>query len=108
MKILLRPALAACLAAAAAVPAAAHPVLDATEIRRNGALSRHVWAPEFARTELNGLRVSAGLALGLRGSIQANLDRRVAPAITVHTGDRSQLSVLWAGSRGAMVVWQSP
>lgn len=88
--------------------AAAHaePWFERDDLHRNGAVSRHLWQPEVASTEVAGLRVSAGVAIGLRGAVQNNLGRRYTPALTVETGLRSSLSLL-PGNDGAMLVWQT-
>lgn len=86
--------------------ARAEPWFDSDEVQRNGAISRHIWKPDAASADLGGVRVSAGMALGLRGPLQANLGRRHTPALTVETGQRSSLSLL-AGNDGAMLVWQT-
>lgn len=96
---------AAALLATAALPAAAAPEVEALELQRNGALSRHLWQPAVARTQVAGLPLSAGLALGLRGAARHQLDSRVAPALTLQTGARSSLSLLSTGG-GAMLVLQ--
>jgi hypothetical protein len=75
-------------------------------LQRNGALSRHVWQPEFAQTDIGGMRLSAGMAIGLRGAVRTNLDRSVSPALVLGTGRGESLSLLPARD-GAMLVWQS-
>lgn len=75
-------------------------------MQRNGALSRHVWQPEFAQTEIGGMRLSAGVAIGLRGAVKANLDRSVSPALVLGLERGASLSLLPARD-GAMLVWQS-
>ncbi len=84
----------------------AEPWLDSDELQRNGAVSRRLWKPEAASATLGGMRVSAGMAIGLRGPLQANLGRRHTPALTLETGQRSSLSLL-AGNDSAMLVWQT-
>ena len=78
-----------------------------SEFRRNGAVSRHLWAPEAASTELAGMRVSAGLALGLRGPLRSQLGTRLAPTISFELDRRSSVSLLASGrGGGAAIVWQ--
>lgn len=86
-------------------PAAAADAAD-LGLQRNGALSRHVWQPAFAQTEIAGMRVSAGVAIGLRGSVRANLDRSASPALVFDLGRSESLSLLPAHD-GAMLVWQT-
>ena len=89
----------------AAGPASAGPFgIDALE--RNGALSRHVWEPAFAQVDVGGTKVAAGLAIGLRGPVRDQLDRRIAPALTVDLNRSGSLSLLPARD-GAMLIWQS-
>lgn len=76
------------------------------EFRRNGAVSRHLWAPQAARTEVAGMPVSLGLALGLRGHVRSQLGSRIAPAVHFELDRRSNLSLLASGKGGAMLVWQ--
>ncbi len=76
------------------------------EFRRNGAVSRHLWAPQATRTELGGMPVSQGVALGLRGPLRDQLGVRVAPAVHLSLDRRSSLSLLASGKGGAMLVWQ--
>ena len=90
----------------AAAPAAAAPLFGGDELQRNGAVSRHLWTPDFARAELSGMRLSAGLAVGLREPLHAPLGRRVAPSLSLDLGQRTQLSLLPAAGRGAMLVLQ--
>lgn len=71
-------------------------------LQANGEVSRRLWVPEFAQ----GRRVSAGLALGLRGSVRQQLDSRVAPAVTLRLDDEASVSVIGAPGRGVMLVWQ--
>lgn len=86
--------------------ALAEPWLDSDDLQRNGAVSRRLWKPEAASADIAGVHVSAGMAIGLRGALQAQLGRRHTPALTVQTGQRSSLSLL-AGNDGAMLVWQT-
>lgn len=86
-------------------PAAAEP-LEIDSIRRNGALSRHAWQPAFATATIGGMNVRAGVAIGLRGHVRDNLDRRFAPAVSVDLQGGRSLSLLPARG-GAMLVWQA-
>src|SRR5262245_32332576 len=95
------------LGAAAAGSAAAAPLFGGDELERNGAISRHLWTPDLARHEIAGLRVSTGLALGLRGAIRDNLGRNVTPAIAIELRSGSTVALLPAGERGAMLVFQT-
>jgi hypothetical protein len=88
-------------------PASAAPLFGGDDLQRNGAVSRHVWTPDIATGELGGLRVSAGMALGLRDAVQSNLGRSVAPAFTVALTRNSSASLLPAGNRGLMLVLQA-
>lgn len=93
-------------ALAATAPALAAPLDDNTEWQRNGGVSRHLWVPKFARMDIAGLQLRPGFALGLRGSVQANLGRRLTPAFTVELGQQRSIALLHAGDRGAMIVFQ--
>lgn len=92
------------------VAAHAEPWLDSDEWQRNGAVSRRLWKPDIASADWGGVRVSAGVALGLRGPLQDQLGRRHTPALTMEFGTefgtRSSLSLL-PGNDGAMLVWQT-
>lgn len=77
------------------------------ELQRNGALSRHLWAPSCCRSSLGGLPLSVGLAIGLRGGVRANLGQSVAPALSLQLGARSHLSLLAGDKGGGMLVLQS-
>jgi hypothetical protein len=102
------PAAATLIAATlAGLPAAAGaaPWFEGDGLQRNGALSRHVWRPDFATGRAGGVEVSAGIALGLRGHVRANAGRRAAPALTLQWDPRASVSVLPA-SGGAMFVLQ--
>lgn len=99
-----------CTAAAlsiAGAPALAGPLADTGEFQRNGALSRHVWSPDLVRKDLGGLRLSAGLALGLHDAVHAQMQRNVAPAFSLELGQDSRVSLLPGGRRGAMLVLHS-
>ena len=74
-------------------------------LRRHGAVSRLLWIPEGASTRVDGMYLSAGLALGTRGTVRSTLGP-VAPALVFETGHRTSLTLMVAGSRGAMLVWQ--
>lgn len=89
-----------------AMPALATPLETDTEWQRNGAVSRHLWVPGFARLDIAGVQLRPGLALGLRGSVRANLGSRFAPAFTVDLGQHRRVALLHAGGRGAMIVFQ--
>lgn len=91
---------------ATALPAMAAPADGDAEWQRNGAVSRHLWVPGFARLDIAGMQFRPGLALGLRGSVQANLGRRFTPAIMVDLGQHRSVALLHAGDRGAMIVFQ--
>lgn len=91
---------------AVAMPALSAPLEADTEWQRNGAVSRHLWVPGFARLDIAGVQLRPGLALGLRGSVRDNLGRRFAPAFTVDLGQHRSVALLHAGDRGAMIVFQ--
>lgn len=100
------PRLTAAALLLCAAAAQAEPWLDADDLQRNGAVSRRLWKPDVASAEIGGVRVSAGVALGLRGNLQEQLGRRHTPALTVDWGSRSTVSLL-PGNDGAMLVWQT-
>ncbi|MBX3604053.1 MAG: hypothetical protein KF788_02210 [Piscinibacter sp.] len=100
------PRLCAALLLLASAGAWAEPWFERDDLQRNGHVSRHLWQPEGATAEIAGLRVSAGLAIGLRGAVHSNLGRRYTPALMVDLGQRSSLSLL-PGNDGAMLVWQT-
>lgn len=102
---LLRRATAAALLLGS-VAAQAEPWFDKDELQRNGAVSRRLWKPDMASADWGGVRISAGVALGLRGPLQEQLGRRHTPALTLDFGARSSLSLL-PGNDGAMLVWQT-
>jgi len=105
----MRPARACLLTIAllgtAGQAAFAEPSYD-DEFRRNGAVSRHLWAPQAARTEVAGMPVSLGLALGLRGPLRDQLGVSVAPALQFELDRHSNIALLASGRGGAMLVWQ--
>lgn len=101
---LLRATTAVLLLGAAA--AQAEPWGEGDDLQRNGAVSRRLWKPELASADIGGVRVSAGVALGLHGSLQDQLGRRHTPALTLSYGARTSLSLL-PGNDGAMLVWQT-
>jgi len=47
-----------------------------------------------------------GLALGLRGNVKTQLGLAVVPALSVDLGQGGSMSLLHAGSRGAMLLFQ--
>lgn len=95
------------LLALPALPAGAAPLFGGDDLQRNGAVSRHLWKPDFATVEAGGLRVSAGVALGLRGALKSQLGRRATPMLTLELNQRSSLSLLPGDSGGAMLVLQT-
>jgi len=101
---LLRATAAVLLLGAAA--AQAEPWLDSDDLQRNGAVSRRLWTPESTSVKWGGVRLSAGVALGLRGTLKEQLGRRHTPALTMELGARSSVSLL-PGNDGAMLVWQT-
>ena len=106
----MRPVTAAraCFLTLALLGAAASALCDESddEFRRNGAVSRHLWAPQATRTELAGVPVSLSVALGLRGHLRSQLGTRVAPAVHFELDRRSSVALLASGKGGAMLVWQ--
>ena len=74
-------------------------------LQRHGSVARLLWVPDGGSTRLDGLYLSAGLALGLRGTPRATLGA-VAPALVLETGHRTSLTLMAVGGRGAMLVWQ--
>ena len=74
-------------------------------LRRHGAVSRLLWIPDGASARVDGAYLSAGLALGTRGTIRSALGP-VVPALVFETGHRTSLTLMAAGNRGAMLVWQ--
>lgn len=89
----------------AAAPAWARP-FEIESLERNGALSRRVWEPSFAQVQVGGVKLAAGVAIGLRGPVREQLDRRIAPALSMDLNRGGSLSLLPARD-GAMLVWQS-
>ncbi|MDH4050255.1 MAG: hypothetical protein OEU93_01665 [Rubrivivax sp.] len=75
-------------------------------LERNGLTSRHAWKPDFARFRVAGLSMRPGLALGLRGNVKTQLGLAVVPALSVDLGQGGSMSLLHAGSRGAMLLFQ--
>jgi hypothetical protein len=96
------------LSVAAAAPAAADPGSDpsARPLWRHGMVSRHFWAPASMNLGPSGMRLSAGLAVGVRAPLRATVGAAVAPAFVLDTGGRSSLTLLRAEQGGAMLVWQ--
>jgi hypothetical protein len=79
--------------------------VDVGGLERNGALSRVLWAPDAGRQDLLGLRVSAGLAIGLNEHVQAQMRRNSTPSLGVEIGHGSRIAILPGGRRGTMLVW---
>lgn len=80
--------------------------LARAQLARHGTVSRHFWAPGFATTEVAGLRLAAGLAVGVRAPLRHAVGAAVAPAVVLHTGRASNLTLLRAEQGGALLVWQ--
>ena len=96
--------------AAAASPAhAAGPngtVSDAVDtVRRHGSVARLLWVPEGATARVDGAYLSAGVVIGTRGALRSTLGP-VAPALVLDIHQRSNLTLMSTGGRGAMLVWQ--
>jgi len=96
----------AALLAGLALPAQAAPGAGAAEWARGDRLSRHHWRPDFARGHAGGVELSAGLALGLRSALRAEVGRRAAPAVTMQWNRGAGLSLLPIESGGALLVLQ--
>ena len=77
------------------------------DLQRNGAVSRHLWAPADAIIDIAGHPVSAGIAIGLRGGLRSNLGVAVAPALSMRIGERSSMSLLAGGNGAVMLVLQT-
>jgi hypothetical protein len=90
---------------AACASASAAPLLGHDDLRRNGMLSRHLWTPDAARTEVMGLSLSAGLAVGVRPGFRKAVGGRLAPAITLQLDRRSNFTVLATGRGRVAVAW---
>lgn len=76
------------------------------QVSRHGTVSRHFWAPEATSTEVAGMRLSAGIAFGVRAPLRAAVGAPVTPAIVLRTGRHSNMTLLPAESGGALLVWQ--
>jgi hypothetical protein len=88
-------------------PALADEASDgAASIWRHGEVSRRFWAPDTATAEVGGLRLNAGLAIGVRTPLRSAVGARVAPALVLHTGRQSNVTLLAGSQGGAMLVWQ--
>jgi hypothetical protein len=87
--------------------AGAEPLLAALKLRDGGGVARRVWQPDEAATTVSGMRLSAGLAMGLRGPVSATLGTRVAPAVSLEVARDASLWLLpRADGAGTMVVFQ--
>jgi len=100
-------AIGATLVLGAAASPAAEPWFASDELSPNGEVSRRLWKPEFASTQAGGWRLSAGVALGLRGSLRERLGRRATPALVLALREGSSLALLPASDR-TMLVWSQP
>ncbi len=107
MALVFRNLCSVALLAAACAPSFAAPLDGIEELQRNGGASRHLWTPAFTRADVAGMHLSAGIALGLRNSVQSQLRRNVTPALSLDLGSDAKLSILHAGARGAMLVLHS-
>lgn len=91
-------------------PARAEPDVRVPEIdglKRNGQVSRHVWAPRFAAMRIGGVEISPGIALGLREQVRSQLGVPAAPALSAHLTRHTTLSLLAGGNGGMMLVLQA-
>lgn len=108
-RTLLGAALALASAAAANAAHAAGPNGTVSEsvdtVRRHGSVARLLWVPEGATARLDGTYLSAGVVIGTRGALRSTLGP-VAPAIVLDIHQRSNLTLMSTGGRGAMLVWQ--
>ncbi|MBL8287149.1 MAG: hypothetical protein JNL85_04115 [Rubrivivax sp.] len=99
-------ALGSCAAAVLAEPSS--PALSAEAARaplsRHGTVSRHFWG--IAHTDVAGLPLAAGVAVGVRAPLRNAVGAAVAPALVLQTGRASNLTLLRADSGGALLVWQ--
>jgi hypothetical protein len=84
----------------------AAPLLGDDDLRRNGAVSRHLWSPDLASADVAGIRVSAGLAVGLRSSLRSQLGTPLAPSLNFSLDSRSSICILSSGRRGSAILWQ--
>jgi hypothetical protein len=84
----------------------AEPLSGFGELRRNGEVSTRLFVPKGA-SRLADERVSAGLAVGLKGPLRQQMGP-VAPSLSMRLSAGSKLSVLAAPGRGAMLVLQAP
>lgn len=101
-------ALCAFAAPALAEPSSSAPLSEVAkaQLSRHGTVSRHFWAPGFATTEVGGLRLAAGLAVGVRAPLRSAVGAAVVPALVLQTGSASNLTLLRAEQGGALLVWQ--
>jgi len=104
-----RASLVAAILLVAAATGAAHaagPAPDAGDtVRRHGSVARLLWVPEGATARLEGTYLSAGVVIGTRGALRSAIGP-VAPAVVLEIHQRSNLTLMSTGSRGAMLVWQ--
>lgn len=94
----------AALAAGAAHAAGPGPEGGDT-VRRHGSVARLLWVPQGATTRVDGTYLSAGVVIGTRGALRSAIGP-VAPAVVLELHQRSNLTLMTTGSRGAMLVWQ--
>jgi len=81
-------------------------VSDASDtVRRHGSVARLLWVPDGATARLDGAYLSAGVVIGTRGALRSAIGP-VAPAVVLDIHQRSNLTLMGTGSRGAMLVWQ--
>ena len=107
MRFVLRCLVSTSVLAACVAHAEPERLVAPGDLQRNGAVSRHLWAPGDAILELAGHPLSAGVAIGLRDGLRSNLGVAVAPALNLRLGERSTLSLLAGGNGAVMLVLQA-
>jgi len=85
----------------------ASPLAAELNLRDGGSVARRVWQPEETTTTVSGMRLAAGVAMGLRGPVKHTLGTRVAPAVSLDVARDASLWLLpRADGAGTMLVFQ--
>jgi hypothetical protein len=89
---------------ASAQALAADPLPDLGKVRDGGAVARRILQLEGMSTNVAGMRLTPGVAFGLRGSVRDNMSRSIAPALQLQVKPGLSMALLPASGSGATML----
>ncbi|HET9643755.1 MAG TPA: hypothetical protein VFP68_10465 [Burkholderiaceae bacterium] len=102
--MLLRLATISFVAVCACASAHADPLADIGNVRDGGAVARRILQLDGISTNVAGMRLTPGVAFGLRGTVRDNMSRSIAPALQLQIRQGLSMALLPAAGSGATML----